>query len=371
MRNLSNPVQPRVSNHSSNMGSHLVPSSSCFSSAAHAPTSTAFLLPSLPSPSPLPALALLRPRPARTPSSRSSSRSLMRGSYMMAVEPPRPGSVSADGKAQKASFYKRPSKAIEMGGGFFIPGLEGYKLRLATAVVVLVLLGLNRYPGYDVAPSQATSEVIGAGAAVILLAQALIEKLITDAGARGDEDEEEAADVGSGRGVASSSSPLPPSMLEEECVGVTDSKVEDDLRWAGYALDENLGCPAVAVLHGEKGLVYYRRKPSRNSNPPPASSSSSSAAADLAKAMLLSLPKSTRRAMGMGDALAALGGVGGSSGAQLASSLGLRSAEGVVVVRVGSNALLAVAPPPGGIMRDQAVWVERAGALLEGSGIGS
>ena len=73
----------------------------------------------------------------------------------------------------------------------------------------------------------------------------------------------------------------------------------------------------------------------------------------------------------MGDALAPLGGVGGSSGLQLASFLGLRSAEGVVVVRVGNNALLAVAPPPGGIMRDQAVWMERAGALLEGAGVGN
>jgi len=76
-----------------------------------------------------------------------------------------------------------------MGGGFFIPGLEGYKLRLATAVVVLVLLALNRFPGYALSTSQGTSEIIGAGAAIILLAQSLIEKLITDSGSAPEEDD--------------------------------------------------------------------------------------------------------------------------------------------------------------------------------------
>lgn len=93
-------------------------------------------------------------------------------------ERPRPssGSVSADGKAQKASFYKRPSKAIEMGGGFFIPGLEGYRLRLFTAVLVFALIVLNRFPGYDPSQSQVISEAIGVGAAVVLLAQVKRER---------------------------------------------------------------------------------------------------------------------------------------------------------------------------------------------------
>jgi len=258
-----------------------------------------------------------------------------------------------------------------MGGGFFIPGLEGYKLRLATAVVVLVLLALNRSPGYALSTSQGTSEIIGAGAAIILLAQSLIEKLITDSGSAPEEDDirETATSSTSSNGSNGSSSV---GGIEEECLGLVarDPQMEDDVRWAGYALDENLGCPAVALLHGEQGLVYYRRRRSKGAAAASSSSSSSSSSIELAKALLQTLPKGTRRAVGMGDALAALGGVGGSSGAQLARELGMSKAEGAVVVRVGERGLLLVAPPGGGIMRDQAVWVERAAALLEASGLG-
>ena len=42
----------------------------------------------------------------------------------------------------KKGFYVRPSAAVERGGGFFIPGLEGYKLRLAVAL----LLSAGRCP---------------------------------------------------------------------------------------------------------------------------------------------------------------------------------------------------------------------------------
>jgi len=254
-----------------------------------------------------------------------------------------------------------------MGGGFFIPGLEGYKLRLATAVVVLALLALNRFPGYALSTSQGTSEIIGAGAAIILLAQSLIEKLITDSGSAPEEDDDSRT-VATAAGSSGSSSV---GGVEEECLGLVaqDPQMEDDVRWAGYALDENLGCPAVALLHGEQGLVYYRRRRSKGAAATAAAAASSSSL-ELAKALLQTLPKGTRRAVGMGDALAALGGVGGGSGAQLALVLGMAKAEGAVVVRVGERGLLLVAPPGGGIMRDQAVWVERAAALLEASGLG-
>eukprot|EP00624_Nannochloropsis_granulata_P007889 evm.model.NODE_9949_length_46820_cov_28.931910.2 len=253
-----------------------------------------------------------------------------------------------------------------MGGGFFIPGLEGYKLRLATAVLVLVLLALNRFPGYAPPTSQGTSEIIGAGAATILLAQSLIEKLITDSGSAPEEDDESNdCRVSTSSGSSGSSGSSSVGGIEEECLGLVaeDPQIEDDVRWAGYALDESLGCPAVALLHGQQGLVYYRRRSRKGAT--------SSSSLELAKALLQTLPKGTRRAIGMGDALAALGGLGGDSGAQLAQVLGMAKAEGAVVVRVGERGLLLVAPPAGGIMRDQAVWVERAAALLEASGGGN
>ena len=63
----------------------------------------------------------------------------------------------------KKGFYVRPSAAVERGGGFFIPGLEGYKLRLAVALLLSAGLLLNRVlsPG-EPGVSQLVSEVLGA-----------------------------------------------------------------------------------------------------------------------------------------------------------------------------------------------------------------
>ena len=58
---------------------------------------------------------------------------------MMTGEPPKQ-------PAQKnmGSYYRRPSAALERGGGFFVPGLEGYKLRAVMGILVLVLFAANR-----------------------------------------------------------------------------------------------------------------------------------------------------------------------------------------------------------------------------------
>eukprot|EP00961_Rhodomonas_salina_P162138 2184106-Rhodomonas_salina.2 len=127
----------------------------------------------------------------------------------------------------RKGFYVRPSKAVELGGGFFVPGLEGPKLRsaslfagrtcicgnnadthggrrsVAIGVLALVLLGLNRVllagefrspsvravcrvrllltyrglvpPGYQPLPSQLYSESITFTTTLFLLGQALFE----------------------------------------------------------------------------------------------------------------------------------------------------------------------------------------------------
>ena len=77
----------------------------------------------------------------------------------------------------KKGFYVRPSAAVERGGGFFIPGLEGYKLRLAVALLLSAGLLLNRVlspgePGF----SQLVSEVLGASGAAYLWAQVAAEE---------------------------------------------------------------------------------------------------------------------------------------------------------------------------------------------------
>lgn len=52
---------------------------------------------------------------------------------------------SAEPPQVKASFYKNPSKAIEKGGGFFIPGLRGPRLRFFVSFVSISLLSLNHF----------------------------------------------------------------------------------------------------------------------------------------------------------------------------------------------------------------------------------
>ena len=51
---------------------------------------------------------------------------------LAAPPPPPPPKVKGSG------YYVRPSAALERGGGFYVPGLEGDRLRLLVAVVLLV-----------------------------------------------------------------------------------------------------------------------------------------------------------------------------------------------------------------------------------------
>lgn len=72
----------------------------------------------------------------------------------------------------KSSYYKRPAAALERGGGFYVPGLEGSRLRVAGAAVLSVGLVLNRLlsPGEPVS-SQLVSEVLGGLGILIVFAQ--------------------------------------------------------------------------------------------------------------------------------------------------------------------------------------------------------
>ena len=74
-------------------------------------------------------------------------------------------------------LYVRPSKALEIGGGFYVPGLEGYRLRLAIVGLILTLLTLNRVllPGYNPLASQVVSETITVLTALFVLVQALFD----------------------------------------------------------------------------------------------------------------------------------------------------------------------------------------------------
>lgn len=87
--------------------------------------------------------------------------------------------MAADPPPQvKPSFYKNPSKAIEKGGGFYIPGLRGPRLRFFVSGLTVTLLTLNHLASPRVvtaAPTLATSETIAFTAALAVLVTAIAD----------------------------------------------------------------------------------------------------------------------------------------------------------------------------------------------------
>lgn len=71
--------------------------------------------------------------------------------------------------------YSRPSAAIERGSGFFIPGLEGPRVRLVFGIVVLILTVLNHVLLSSNLPTVNFPERLAVVYAVLLLLQAAIE----------------------------------------------------------------------------------------------------------------------------------------------------------------------------------------------------
>ena len=85
---------------------------------------------------------------------------------------------------RQGGYYKRPSAALEQGGSFYVPGLEGPRLRLGGAAVLSAGLVLNRLLSVSGLPatgpefSQVVSEGLGAlGIALIFIQVALQQKL--------------------------------------------------------------------------------------------------------------------------------------------------------------------------------------------------
>ena len=70
-------------------------------------------------------------------------------------------------------FYRRPSKAIEQGGGFFIPGLEGERVSIITAFALLIALLVNQIGQSFTTSNEVVSEVIGAAVIVVLFIQGI------------------------------------------------------------------------------------------------------------------------------------------------------------------------------------------------------
>lgn len=94
-----------------------------------------------------------------------------RCTHLMHATPKETQSEAIARRGERKGFYIRPSAAIEKGGGFFIPGFEGWKLRGLIASVLVFLLFSNRAGGYDPTPYQLVSEAIASTAVVSLIVQ--------------------------------------------------------------------------------------------------------------------------------------------------------------------------------------------------------
>ena len=114
-------------------------------------------------------------------SSRRESRMLSRcnryssPSFLAAIEDNKSSDTSKS--ARERGIYSRPSAAIERGSGFFIPGLEGPRIRLIFGMTVLVAGAANHFfaesqPG-DI--GQYIAESTAAFYGVLLLFQGIVE----------------------------------------------------------------------------------------------------------------------------------------------------------------------------------------------------
>ena len=84
--------------------------------------------------------------------------------------------------ARERGIYSRPSAAIERGSGFFIPGLEGPRIRLLFGMTVLIADGANHLVAESQVGDygQVVAEVLAAGYGAFLLLQGLIESGVGD-----------------------------------------------------------------------------------------------------------------------------------------------------------------------------------------------
>ncbi|CAN8068668.1 unnamed protein product [Agarophyton chilense] len=110
--------------------------------------------------------------PAFCPTPALPTRTVLRRASLTRRSAPR---AKAPPPSAKPIFYKNPSKAIEKGGGFYVPGLRGPRLRFAVASVVATLLTANHVVTAVAQPPHTllTSEALAAAAVLAVFVTAL------------------------------------------------------------------------------------------------------------------------------------------------------------------------------------------------------
>mmetsp|Transcript_25222 Transcript_25222/g.39025 ORF Transcript_25222/g.39025 Transcript_25222/m.39025 type:complete len:318 (-) Transcript_25222:14-967(-) len=87
--------------------------------------------------------------------------------------------LQAEKQSKTKGVYSRPSAAIERGSGFYIPGLEGYRVRILSGVSILALSFINTLfldtPVSETASSLQVSINVANLFGLLLLLQALVD----------------------------------------------------------------------------------------------------------------------------------------------------------------------------------------------------
>ena len=107
------------------------------------------------------------------PSSRRSVEQRIKTQLSSSTDDPELKSI-----AGMKGMYVRPSRAIEKGGGFFVPGLEGERIRIVSAVLLLMLYAINLV-GTNAAEFS-ISTAAGLFVTVLLLLQGVVDLFPSD-----------------------------------------------------------------------------------------------------------------------------------------------------------------------------------------------
>lgn len=180
---------------------------------------------------------------------------------------------SGSGK-KSTGVYARPSAAIERGSGFFIPGLEGSRVRLLFGILALVLTYVNNslnVPGGPTTNGLGVSEAVAVLAGILLLLQAAVEfgqelGFGAKVGAAGDEksSSSSSSSPSSSRNAESSAAAAAVSNLEQRispALKDLGDRVVDTVTWTGATYIALTPASHVVVVsdtgEGTEATLFY------------------------------------------------------------------------------------------------------------------
>ncbi|KAJ1624408.1 hypothetical protein T492DRAFT_1047490 [Pavlovales sp. CCMP2436] len=151
------------------------------------------------------------------------------------------------------SYYRRPAKALERGGGFYVPGLEGDRLRIAVASSVSLTLLANHLASVQpVAPAQVTSELLGGALTFYVLLQVVVERLAASARERAVEARDLAVAMGAQAPAGYSDLGLGGSQTGSES-GLS-ARAGAEFEWAARATLDSTAADALLLVGADGSL---------------------------------------------------------------------------------------------------------------------